>query len=257
MNRKLIFFFLFLLPGVSSAATIAQDNFDSYADSDPMNGLSGGTGWDAAWAVTSGSTWQISDTEFVSSPLSAQVSSGATEPDIRRAVTSTTDGDIFYVKMRADSTANNQGIVLRDGSTYRVYVYLFHDGNINMTGNNIGTWTTDTWVTFAIHMDYTNDCATVSIDGGAEGSCYPFNGSTAGITNISLVVGNDAGGSHQYWWDDIELTDSSGPSGGGGGGGAATSTMQIVVNPNQDMFNAILLFFMSWFGIMWMLRRRV
>jgi len=36
----------------------------------------------------------------------------------------------------------------------------------------------------------------------------------------------------------------------------ATTTASTINNPNQDMFNAIVVFFMSWFGVMWILRKR-
>jgi len=48
--------------------------------------------------------------------------------------------------------------------------------------------------------------------------------------------------------------------GGGGGGGGATSTAATstpVNDPNRDLFNGFLLFFMSFFGMVWLFRRRV
>jgi len=34
-----------------------------------------------------------------------------------------------------------------------------------------------------------------------------------------------------------------------------TASTTIINNPNQDMFNGFLIFFMAWFGLMWMFRR--
>jgi len=52
---------------------------------------------------------------------------------------------------------------------------------------------------------------------------------------------------------------TAGGGGGGGGGGTgttSTSTISYIDNPNENLFNGFVIFFMSWFGVMWILRRR-
>lgn len=44
--------------------------------------------------------------------------------------------------------------------------------------------------------------------------------------------------------------------GGGGGGETATATSTVINNPNQDFFNGVLLFLVSFFGTVWLFRRR-
>mgnify|MGYP000924543082 CR=1 FL=1 len=43
---------------------------------------------------------------------------------------------------------------------------------------------------------------------------------------------------------------------GGGGTTTATSTLQVVVNASQDYFNAILLFYLTMFGMLYLFRKR-
>jgi len=55
--------------------------------------------------------------------------------------------------------------------------------------------------------------------------------------------------------DVLNFTEGGG-GGGGGTGTTSTSTISYIDNPNENLFNGFVIFFMSWFGVMWILRRR-
>lgn len=252
---------MFVSPTFVFADISATDDFDSYTNGNNLDTLNGGSGFTGAWVVNAG-TYTITTAQSDSAPNSVLTQTGGAEPDASRTFTSTTDGDEITVALRADSTANNQQIVFSDGTTYRCYVTFLHTGAINLMGVSTGlSWTTNTWYSVKTQFDYTNDRCRISVDGAAYTSYQNFNGTTAGMTKLSITVGNDAGGTHSYWFDSIAgvgTTPTTTPTTSVCDSVFGTSSCSYVINtdPNRDVFNGILLFVVGMFGTVWLFAKK-
>jgi len=160
-------------------------------------------------------------------------------------------------------------------SSDNVIVSVFATDGTKPTGSTLGdsdAVAISSFSTGCASVDFTFSTP-VTISAATEYWLVLSRTGTLDNTNRPQVCGTSSGGDHQVTihrtdtgvWQDggsldtmqiggsVDITEG----GGGGGGGEATTTEPTVINnPNQDLFNGIVLFLVSFFGTVWLFRRR-
>ena len=96
------------------AAFSASENFDSYTNLDPLGGLSGGSGWAAAWSANQGTGADIvSNSQFINSPNSVSWTGAGVNlgPLYNRQMSSAVTGDstTVHVAMWISDVSSTDG----------------------------------------------------------------------------------------------------------------------------------------------------
>jgi len=171
-------------------------------------------------------------------------------------------------------TSSVIGVIRNTTVTDNIVVSIYADGSSEPTGSALATETLS-------GSSLTTDCST-----GDTTVTFSSPPSLSAATKYWIVIGRSDSGSTGYDYDQCGLDGSDYASGtmirkhngtwdqpwtrtwrtiesitegGGGGGGSATSTVAsttIIMNPNQDAANGIFLFFIGFFGIIWLFKKR-
>jgi len=156
-----------LTPNFSFASFTTYEGFESYANTDTLNGKTGGTGWVGAWVSNAGVN-TITNTEVDEGLLSAWLIGG----DVQRLFSTTTTGTFFY-----SYYASGDQVVARlaNAGTYVIYNrvqggnFEYYDGAGYVS---LGAITTGVWHRIGIEIDNAGHAgqARYQIDGGTWSS---------------------------------------------------------------------------------------
>lgn len=213
--KKLVFILpiLFLwFPNVSHAAWVAEETFESYADGNDLNTLSGGSGWDGAWGSTASKV-------FITNSSPGQGSLSATETNqsvdlFRTLTTAVSSGVMYFMMMRTDTGATDTSLTLKDGANYFA-LFTFEGGNIKTQGAITTTlvtgYTGGLWYYFEVtiidtdhySVRYSSDHTTWSTSTGSL--------DTNSSTSITSVHINAGGGTQTAKYDNISATSPIAP----------------------------------------------
>ena len=183
------------------------EQFDGYTNGDDLASKNGGSGWSAAWSISTGGAFLVTNAQSVSSPNSVKTTNTAA-PFATRAFASQSAGTI-YVSVRPESGINNHNFVGVDdtpGNT-KVIVDFYSDNNIQYYNGtsyvSFGTWSANTWYRIGIQWDNAGHAnqARYNIDNGAWTSWANANGTFSSISGFYIYSPSTSGG--HIFIDDI------------------------------------------------------
>ena len=188
-------------------AWTATESFESYADGNNLDTLNGGSGWNGAWAVGSG-TWTVSNLQAQGGTLSGRHSTNVADQFAYRPVSSITSGELSYY-IRTSATGLSQYINLSASASHATLIKIlggFEATNIvfydNLTQQTQVTgYNANQWYKIKIKFGEVVDTYKVSIDDGSYSAQYAYyNGGTGAITHCHFYRG---GGTADFFFDTI------------------------------------------------------
>lgn len=196
-------------------AWVATENFDSYSIGANLNTQNGGSGWTAAWAVTSGTITTETAPAGGQGGLAARNNVQATTR-YSRTFTGVSTGIVSWrMRLSVNSfTSNDIGFRLAKTTIgdWRCAVQFGATGNIEIWNNDVAGFQTiqaysaNTWYTGEIELNSVSQANKyrARIDGGTWTDWKTVLGGT--LTDVDMVALEDqaTGDPHEMWWDDIK-----------------------------------------------------